>query len=121
MHDTGQFILDGRLWWGGESACRSCSACWCDEDTGGPTPEHLRQALLAAHGPARLRLTEPGAGAVAVLRALRELHGLSLAEARAAADELRDVGLVGTFVEVELVAARLRHHGVGVTVEPASR
>lgn len=118
--DTGQSIERGRLWWGTEGACQSCPVAWCEQDFGDATPEAIRQALLAEHGPARLRLTAPEASAVPVLRALREVHGLSLAQARALADELKTTSLVGTFVEMELVAARLRHHSVGVTVETSS-
>lgn len=117
--DTGQFIQRGRLHWGTEAACQSCTAGWCDEDSGEATPEGIRQALLAEHGSFRLRLTEPEAGLVGALRALREVHGLSLARARAMADELRATGLVGTLVEMELVAARLRHHSLAATVEPS--
>ncbi|WP_234355791.1 hypothetical protein [Kitasatospora aureofaciens] len=118
--DTGQHIGGGRLWWGTEGACQSCPVAWCDQVFGDATPEEIRQALLAEHGPARLRMTAPEASAVPVLRALREVHGLSLAQARALADELKTTGLVGTFVEMELVASRLRHHSVGVTVETSS-
>ncbi|WP_328314907.1 hypothetical protein OG432_34625 [Streptomyces sp. NBC_00442] len=118
--DTGQSIEGGRLWWGTEGACQSCPAAWCEQDFGDAAPEGIRQALLAEHGPARLRLTAPEASGVPVLRALREVHGLSLAQARSLADELKTTSLVGTFVEMELLAARLRHHCVGVTVETSS-
>ncbi|MFE4515145.1 hypothetical protein ACFRMQ_13275 [Kitasatospora sp. NPDC056783] len=118
--NTGQSISDGRLWWGTEGACQACALAWCELDSDDATPERIRQALLAEHGPARLRLTEPEASAVPVLRALREVHGLSLAQARTMADDLRTTGLVGTFVEMELVAARLRHHSVEATVETSS-
>jgi hypothetical protein len=117
---TGQHVDGGRLWWGTEGWCRSCPVAWCEQDHGAVTPEEIRQALLAEHGPARLRLAEPGAGALPLLRALREVHELSLGQARAMADELAATGLAGTFVEMELVAARLRHHGVGVLVETSA-
>ncbi|WOP07074.1 hypothetical protein R2B67_00330 [Streptomyces cyaneofuscatus] len=118
--DTGQHIERGRLWWGTEGACQSCPIAWCEQDFGDATPEEIRQALLAEHGPARLRLTAREASAVPVLRALREVHDLPLAQARAMANELKTTGLVGTFVEMELVASRLRHHSVEVTVETSS-
>ncbi|MFD6181810.1 hypothetical protein [Streptomyces goshikiensis] len=120
MRDTGQFIDRGRLWWGTEGTCLSCPVAWCDQDFGDATPEEIRQALLAEHGPARLRLQDPEASAVPVLRALREAHGLSLAQARAMTDELKTTGLVGTLVEMELVASRIRQHSVRVTVETSS-
>ncbi|MGW2050322.1 hypothetical protein ACWCPF_34885 [Streptomyces sp. NPDC001858] len=115
--DTGQFIDRGRLWWGTEGTCQTCPAAWCEQDSGGATPEEIRQALLKEHGPARLRLVEPEASRVTVLRVLREVHELSLAQARAMAEELRTTGLVGTLVEMELIAAQLRQRSVAVTVE----
>ncbi|MFE3991151.1 hypothetical protein ACFXPW_05500 [Streptomyces goshikiensis] len=120
IRDTGQFIDRGRLWWGTEGTCLTCPLAWCDQGFGDATPDEIRQALLTEHGPARIRLTEPEASAVPLLRALREAQGLSLAQARAMTDELKTTGLVGTLVEMELVASRLRHHSVGVTVETSS-
>ncbi|MEU6863445.1 hypothetical protein ABZ924_09260 [Streptomyces sp. NPDC046876] len=116
--DIGQFVDRGRLWWGIEAGCRACAAGWCEQGSGRETPEEIRQALLAEHGAARLRLTGPEASPVAVLRVLREVHDLTLAQARASADELRTTGLVGTLVEMELMAARLRQRSVGAVVEP---
>ncbi|KOV26928.1 hypothetical protein ADK60_20450 [Streptomyces sp. XY431] len=118
--DTGQVIDRGRPRWGTEGHCQGCPAAWCDQDSDCRTPEEIRRLLLAEHGPARLRPTAPEASAVPVLRALREVHDLSLAQARSMADELRTTGLVGTFVETELVAARLRHHSAKATVEQSS-
>lgn len=118
--DTGQFIERGRLRWGTEGNCLSCPVAWCEQDSGDATSEEIRQVLLAEHGPARLRLTEPEASAVPVLRALREVHGLSLTQARSMAEELKTTGLVGTLVEMELIAARLRHHSVETAVETSS-
>ncbi|MEU9030931.1 hypothetical protein AB0D46_26150 [Streptomyces sp. NPDC048383] len=115
--DMGQFIDRGLLCWGTEGACQPCSIAWCAEDSGGETPEEIRQALLSEHGPARLRLIGPEIGPVAVLRALREMHGLTLTQAKALADELKTTGLMGTLVEMELIAARLRQRSVMAVVE----
>ncbi|GJF31821.1 hypothetical protein KNE206_45210 [Kitasatospora sp. NE20-6] len=120
MLDIGQFVERGRLCWGTEGYCLSCPVAWCDQDSGDVTPEEIRRALLTQHGPARLRLTDPEARMVPVLRALREVYGLSLPRARVLANELRATGLVGTFVEMELLASRLRHLAVGVTVDMES-
>ncbi|WP_086750856.1 MULTISPECIES: IS3 family transposase [Streptomyces] len=79
----------------GELHCLSCPVAWCEQDSGDATPEEIRQVLLAEHGPARLRLTEPEASAVPVLRALREVHSLSLAQARSIAAELKTTGIRG--------------------------
>ncbi|MGW4890897.1 hypothetical protein ACWEQL_01305 [Kitasatospora sp. NPDC004240] len=116
VRDIGQFIYGGRLWWGTEANCRTCHVAWCEEDTGGGTPEEIRRLLLAAHGSARLRLTGPGEGQVAVLRALREMRDVTIHQAKALAAELRANGLVGTLVEMEFMAARLRERAIGVTV-----
>ncbi|WP_328535077.1 hypothetical protein [Streptomyces sp. NBC_00344] len=121
IHDTGQFIDRDQLWWGTEGTCLSCPVAWCEQDSGGETPEEIRQALLTEHGPARLRLTEPVASPVVVLRTLREVHALTLAQAQSLADQLRTTGLVGTLVEMELIASRLRHHSVGATIDPEVR
>ncbi|QES52825.1 hypothetical protein DEJ50_32610 [Streptomyces venezuelae] len=119
--NTGQLIERGRLRWVTEANCLCCRVAWCEQGNGDAIPEEIRQVLLAEHGSARLRLTEPEASAVPVLRALREVQdGLSLAQARAMADELKTSGLVGTLVEMELIAARLRRHSVEATVETLS-
>ncbi|MYS36812.1 MULTISPECIES: hypothetical protein [unclassified Streptomyces] len=54
----------------------------------------MRQALLAEHGAARLRLVGTGGSLVPVLRALRETNGLSLGEAQLAAADLSGEGHV---------------------------
>ncbi|MYV91185.1 hypothetical protein GT350_13220 [Streptomyces sp. SID1034] len=120
IRDIGQFIDGGQVWWGTEGRCQACPTAWCEQDSGGTTPEEIRQALLAKHGPARLRLAGPESSLVPVLHVLRETHGLSLAQARAMADELKTTGLVGTLVEMELVAAGLRRRSVAAAVEPAA-
>ncbi|MFI8007872.1 hypothetical protein [Streptomyces sp. NPDC086010] len=120
IRDIGQFIDGGQVWWGTEGRCQACPTAWCEQDGGGTTPEEIRQALLAKHGPARLRLAGPESSLVPFLHALRETHGLSLAQARAMADELKATGLVGTLVEMELVAAGLRRRSVAATVEPTA-
>ncbi|WP_254047292.1 hypothetical protein [Streptomyces aureus] len=117
IRGMGQFIDRGLLCWGTEGVCTSCTVAWCEEDSGGETPEEIRQALLSEHGAARLRLMGPETSPVAVLRALREVPGLTLTQARAWADELKSTGLVGTLVEMELIAARLRQRSVRVAVE----
>ncbi|MFB7382550.1 hypothetical protein ACFC6U_40285 [Kitasatospora purpeofusca] len=120
VRDIGQFIDGGQLWWGTEGNCRTCPTARCEQDTGAATPEAIRQALPAEHGPARLRLAGPEPSSVPVLRALRETYGLSLAQARATADESRTTGLTGTLVEMELTAAGLGRRSVAATVESAA-
>ncbi|MFJ4670669.1 hypothetical protein [Kitasatospora purpeofusca] len=120
IRDVGQFVDGGQLWWGAEGSCRTCPTAWCEQDTGAATPEAIRQALPAEHGPARPRLAGPGSSSVPVLRALRETHGLSLARARAMADGSRTTGPTGTPVGMELVAAALGRRSVAATVESAA-
>ncbi|SEO88718.1 hypothetical protein [Actinacidiphila rubida] len=117
--DVGQFTERGQVRWGIEGQCQNCPNAWCEQGSGA-TPEEIREALLAQQGPARLRLAGPEPSMVPVLRALRELHGLSLAQARAMAHELRTTGLTGTLVEMECVAAGLRRRSVAVTIETAA-
>lgn len=115
--DLGQFIDNGRLWWADDGACASCPNAWCEQDTGGPTPEYIRLALLDRHGPARLRLADTVPSLTPVLRVLREVLQLPLGQARVMADELRDAGLVGTLVEMELIAAGLRSRAIAATID----
>ncbi|MER5382010.1 hypothetical protein ABT040_17275 [Streptomyces sp. NPDC002688] len=115
VSDVGQFIERGELWWGVEGQCQACPNAWCETDTG-PAPEEIRQALLTAHGPARLLLADKATSIVPVLRALREMYHLSLGEARLMAANLKEVGLVGTSVELAHLAEGLRNRFVTVTI-----
>jgi hypothetical protein len=96
-----------------------CLNGWCEQDSGPVTPENIRQALLQAHGPARLRLSGDVPSLVPVLQALRDAQALSLGEARAQAAELTGTGLIGTLVEMEVLAVHLRRRGIAASVEPA--
>ncbi|MFE7394902.1 hypothetical protein [Streptomyces sp. NPDC057582] len=117
--DVGQFFDRGMLRWGTEGRCADCLNAWCEEDDGPVTPENIRQALLQAHGPARLRLSADVPNLVPVLQALRDAQELSLGEARAQATQLAETGLIGTLVEMEILAIHLRRRAVSVTVESA--
>ncbi|PCG82367.1 hypothetical protein CIB93_30445 [Streptomyces sp. WZ.A104] len=108
------------LCWGTEGRCVDCPNGWCEEDSGPVTPENIRQALLQAHGPARLRLSGDVPNLVSVLQSLRSARELSLGEARAQAAELAETGLVGTLVEMEILAVHLRRRAIAVSVEPAA-
>ncbi|UYQ60442.1 hypothetical protein [Streptomyces peucetius] len=82
----------------------------------GPAPEEIRQALLTEHGAAGLRLAHKEGSLVPVLRALRELHHLSLGEARLVAADLQAAGLVGTPMEIAYLAQGLRVRSVAVVI-----
>ncbi|MEV8535189.1 hypothetical protein [Streptomyces sp. NPDC051211] len=118
--DVGQFFDRGVLRWGTEGRCANCLNAWCEQDSGPVTPENIRQALLQAHGPARLRLSGDLPNLVPLLQALRSARELSLGEARAQAAELAATGLIGTLVEMEILAVHLRRRAITVTVEPSA-
>ncbi|WP_242427234.1 MULTISPECIES: hypothetical protein [unclassified Streptomyces] len=118
--DVGQFFDRGVLGWGTEGRCADCPHGWCEEDSGPVTPEDIRQALLRAHGPSRLRLPGDLPSLVPVQLALRSARGLSLGEARAQATELAAAGLLGTLVEMEALALHLRERCIAAIVEPAT-
>lgn len=118
--DVGQFFDHGMLCWGTGGRCLDCPNAWCEQDSGSVTPENIRQALLQAHGAARLRLSGGAHDLVPVLRALRNARELSLGEARAQAAELAETGLVGTLVEMEILAVHLRGRAIAVSIEPAA-
>ncbi|MET9398781.1 hypothetical protein [Kitasatospora sp. NPDC002965] len=118
VRDVGQFIEQGRLRWGAEGQCQDCPNAWCETDTGS-APEEIRQALLTKHGAARLRLANQDASLVPVLRALREMQHLSPGEARRMTTDFKEVGLVGTSVEVAYLAQGLHNRSVAVTIAPS--
>ncbi|MFB8077411.1 hypothetical protein [Streptomyces sp. NPDC056013] len=118
--DVGQFFDEGMLCWGTEGQCADCSNGWCEQDCGPVTPENIRQALLQAHGAARLRLSGDVPSLVPVLQALRSAQELSLGEARAQAAQLVETGFIGTLVEMEILAVHLRKRAIQVSVEPAA-
>lgn len=118
VRDLGQFIDRRQLRWGIEGRCQACPNTWC-ETGAGPAPQEIRQALLAEHGATRLRLATEEAGLVPVLRALREMHHLSLGEARLTAAELSGAGVVGTSVEMAHLAEGLRKRSVATTLVPS--
>jgi hypothetical protein len=118
VRDLGQFIDRGQLRWGIEGRCQACPNTWC-ETGAGPAPQEIRQALLAEHGATRLRLATEESSLVPVLRALREMHHLSLGEARLTAAELSAGGVVGTSVEMAHLAEGLRERSVATTLVPS--
>ncbi|GAA3043784.1 hypothetical protein GCM10017562_00730 [Streptomyces roseofulvus] len=118
--DVGQFFDNGMLCWGTEGRCADCLNGWCEEDSGPVTPENIRQALLQVHGAARLRLSGDLLSLAPVLLALRKARELSLGEARVLTTQLAETGLIGTLVEMEILAVHLRRRSVAVSVEPAT-
>jgi hypothetical protein len=77
----------------------------------------VREALLAANGPARLRLAGPLPGLVPALKVFREVSAVSLSRAHELVGELSGDGLEGTLPEMEFLMARLRTRGVPVDID----
>ncbi|MFF1874100.1 hypothetical protein [Streptomyces sp. CB03911] len=111
-----QFVLRDELWWDSEFSCDACGSHRCEHAGPGAAPDHVRQALLAAHGPARLRLTGPLSTPVAAMKVFREVTSASLLRARELVAELSRDGLVGTLPEMEHLESLLRRRGVPVGV-----
>ncbi|MFD9791421.1 hypothetical protein ACFWXK_10770 [Streptomyces sp. NPDC059070] len=116
VRQVNQFILGDELWWDSEFLCDACGTYLCEHAGPGPAPDDVRQALLAAHGPARLRLVDPLPSLVPALKVFREVSAASLPRARELAGELSDDRLVGTLSEMEFLKARLLRRGVRVDV-----
>lgn len=112
-----QFILHDELWWDSEFSCGSCGTYLCEHSGPGPAPDDVRQALLSAHGPVRLRLVGSVPSLVPALKVFREAAGESLSRARELVGELSHDGLVGTLSEMEFLKARLQMRGVPVGVD----
>ncbi|GGV44075.1 hypothetical protein GCM10010495_72140 [Kitasatospora herbaricolor] len=111
-----QFVLHDELWWDSEFSCAACGSYCCEHAGPGTAPDHVRQALLAAHGPAGLRLTGPLTAPVAAMKAFRETMSVSLLRARELVAELSQDGFTGTVPEMEHLASLLRRRGVPVEV-----
>ncbi|GAA2156593.1 hypothetical protein GCM10009760_57750 [Kitasatospora kazusensis] len=112
VRQVNQFILHDELWWDSEFSCGSCGTHACEHAGPGPAPGDVREALLAAHGPVRLRLVGPVPGLVPALKVLREVSAVSVQRARELVGELSHDGLLGTLSEMEFLKARLQLRGV---------
>ncbi|MCX4451215.1 hypothetical protein ACFWNC_05055 [Streptomyces sp. NPDC058369] len=117
MRQVNQFILHDELWWDSEFSCGSCGTYLCEHAGPGPAPAEVREALLAAHGPVKLRLVSPVPSLVPVLKVFREATAASLSQARELVGELSHDGLVGTLPEMEFLKARLQMRAVPVDID----
>ncbi|XMN11049.1 hypothetical protein ACK8N7_36045 [Streptomyces griseobrunneus] len=118
VRQVNQFILDGELWWDSEFSCGFCGTYLCEHaGPGRPAPDDVREALLTAHGPARLRLAGPVPSLVPAAKVLREVAATSLSRALELAGELSQVGLVGTVSEMEFLKVRLQLRGVHTDID----
>ncbi|MEY9969050.1 hypothetical protein ABIA33_007137 [Streptacidiphilus sp. MAP12-16] len=117
VRQVNQFILHDALWSDSEFSCAACGTYICEDSGPGTAPDDVREALLAAHGPARLRLTGPMPSLVPALKVFREVSAVSLSRARELVSELSGDGLEGTLSEMEILMARLRTRGIPVDID----
>ncbi|WP_405496667.1 hypothetical protein [Nocardia sp. NBC_00511] len=103
--------------WDIDGHCSACDAVWADCGYTQPMPG-FRDAILAANSTAVLELGSVDASAATLMRALRLTRSLSLAQAKALADELRTTGLEGTRIEMHIIARQLHAVGVHTTIRP---
>jgi hypothetical protein len=105
--------LDGnRLQWTRDCRCSRCGTATAEVGWD-ETPADIRAALLDRWGAARVVAADGSVPQVPALRAFRAA-GASIPEARAVAALLAGEGVTGTYVEMELLAQRLRARGVAV-------
>lgn len=109
-------IIAGRLRSEIESRCGRCGNGWATCSDG--PDDYVRSALLAAHGPSRLRVAGgPFDDDGLLLGLLRRYEGGGLFEVSSKVAELSSVGCTGTSVEMELLARVLRAAGYSVVVD----
>ncbi|MEU5902431.1 MULTISPECIES: hypothetical protein [unclassified Streptomyces] len=109
---TGSHALVGdRLQW---DVASTCSACGCRLlACGDDLPRQRRDQILAAYGPAKLRVSGPPTKNVAVMRVLRaEFDDMDLVTAKTLLLRLLSGDCTGTLPEMELLARKLRAAGV---------
>ncbi|TXS52959.1 hypothetical protein EAO77_19305 [Streptomyces sp. t39] len=97
-----QLIRANRLRWEADYSCARCGTIACDGDWG-PAPADVRAALVAEHGEVVLLFRNDARNSGRVLKAFRDALGLTLAEAKSAAEAVRGQGFRSTRVEGELV------------------
>jgi len=111
-----EVIIEGRLRSEIESRCAACGNGWATCSDG--PDDYVRSALLAAHGPSRLRLAGgPFDDDALLLNLLRRYDNSALFEVNAKIAEIRTLGCTGTSVEMELLARVLRAAGYSVVVD----
>ncbi|EMF02203.1 hypothetical protein J7W19_03690 [Streptomyces mobaraensis NBRC 13819 = DSM 40847] len=114
-HGVQTLLPDGRLRWDAESTCAACGSAFAA--CGGEPPGERRDQMLAAHGPAKLRIRTPPPTAAVIMRVLRATLGVDLASARALSRRVLDGDCWGTLPETELLARRLRASGIDAVAE----
>jgi hypothetical protein len=114
MCEVVQRIDGDRLQWTRDCHCSRCGAATAEVGWD-ETPADIRVALLDRWGAARVMATEKPVPEVPALRVFRRT-GASIPEARTSVALLTGDGVTGTYVEMELLAQRLRDQAVAVRV-----
>ncbi|MFI9504607.1 hypothetical protein [Nocardia sp. NPDC052566] len=110
-----EVLTGGTHRWDLEGDCGLCGCRW--NECGYETPlAGMRAAILAANGPTTLQLVGGDVTPAAVMRALRTVRSLTVAEARDLAEVLGGRGLEGTRVEMEVLAVPLRAVGASLRI-----
>lgn len=117
--DVSESLRDGKRRWDMECSCPVCGNLW---HTGGPgtSPNFVHAAIISANGETEIHLSGDDSRGAALLKTLREVHDITLTEAKQMADTLRSSGLRGTLVDVELMASKLRKSGFQVRITRAA-
>ncbi|MFC9995580.1 hypothetical protein [Nocardia sp. NPDC127526] len=114
-----EVLSAGTHQWDLEGDCPKCGSRW--SECGYETPlAGMRTAILVANGPATMHLIGGNLTPAGVMRALRTVRTLTLAEARVLANELGERGLEGTRVEMEALAAPLRAVGASLRIRSSN-
>jgi hypothetical protein len=113
-YHAGVIAIDGVLHW---SVGGTCPACGDGREECGRhvLPEHVRAALIAAHGEVVRAEPLPGSAGAPALKTVREVFGVPLSEVRGRLRALAEDGERGTAQEMALLAGRLREGGFAVT------
>jgi hypothetical protein len=116
----GQSLRGGVLRWVADTQCANCGLTSCDGDRG-ETPRSIRDAVLGAHGPSRIRLTTPQGSRPKAYQVFRKAFGWSLARTRQELEGLAITGYVCTDVEAEYLSGLLAAAGVDTVTEKDGR
>lgn len=111
----GQAIANGNLVWSIGYVCRHCQTTIEADDQGLP-PEEYRQAIITSGGKWELRLVASDNSTALTAKALRDVFAMSLASAVNNSKDLASPIFIGTYVETQWFAQRLRESGLAYDI-----
>lgn len=114
-----QLVRRGRIRWEVEWECDCCGTAAHDGDWG-QSPAEVRSAILAQHGSHCLKLADSEVRGAGIIKAFRSVFEFSIPDALASANQLRQSGYEGTYVEVRLLNDVLREAGISAIVYSGS-